>query len=82
MITNISKWGNSHAIRLPKELLEQARITAEDKIMVSFNGKEIVMKKMEESKSDRLARRFEGFQGDTKCTEDGFGLDVGKEVVE
>lgn len=82
MITSISKWGNSHAIRPPKELLEQAKITAEDKIFISFNGNEIVMKKIEETKSARLARRFEGFQVETKCMERSFGSDVGKEVVE
>jgi len=82
VITNISKWGNSHAVRLPKELLEQAKITANDKVLISFNGREITMRKVEETKSARLARRFEGFQGDTKCTEDSFGPDVGKEVVE
>lgn len=82
MIVNIAKWGNSHAIRIPKELLEKARLSTNDKIEISFNGEEITIKKMEESKSARLARRFEGYQGDYKCEEMDSGLAVGKEVLE
>lgn len=82
MIVNIAKWGNSHAIRIPKELLEKARLRTNDKIEISFNGEEITIKKMEESKSARLARRFEGYQGCCQCAEMDSGLAVGKEGLE
>lgn len=80
MIISLSKWGNSHAIRLPKELMEKAELSVNDKIVVSVNGKEIVLKKLEESHSAKLVQRFQNYDGDYKCQELEAGSDVGKEV--
>lgn len=80
MIISLSKWGNSHAIRLPKELMEKAELSVNDKIVVSVNGKEIVLKKLEESHSAKLVQRFQNYDGDYMCQELESGSDVGKEV--
>lgn len=80
MIVNISKWGNSHAIRLPKELMEQAELHVDDKISVSVNGKQIIFKKLEETHNAKLAQRFQNYQGDFTCQEADSGCTVGKEV--
>lgn len=80
MIVNISKWGNSHAIRLPKELMEQAKLNVNDKISVNVNGKQIIFKKLEETHSAKLAQRFQNYQGDFMCQEADSGCNVGKEV--
>ena len=34
MIVSIAKWGNSHAIRIPKEILEKAKLGINDKIEI------------------------------------------------
>lgn len=80
MIISLSKWGNSHAIRLPKELMEKAELSVNDKIVVSVNGKEIVLKKLEESHSAKLVQRFQNYDGDYPCQELDSGSNVGKEV--
>ena len=80
MIVNISKWGNSHAIRLPKELMEQAKLNVDDKISVSINGNQIILKKHEETHSAKLAQRFQNYHGDFTCQEANIGVNVGKEV--
>ena len=82
MIVSIAKWGNSHAIRIPKEILEKAKLGTNDKIEIFFNGQEITIKKMDTSKSARLAQRFADYQGTYKCEELDSGFAVGKEVLE
>ncbi len=81
MIVNIAKWGNSHAIRLPKELMEQAKLNVDDRISVIVNGKQIILKKYEETHSAKLAERFQNYQGDFACQEANSGHHVGKEVL-
>jgi antitoxin MazE len=39
------KWGNSQAIRLPKPILEQARLKEGDQLSVSVDGDKIALKK-------------------------------------
>lgn len=80
MIVNISKWGNSHAIRLPKELMEQANLDINDKISVSINGKQIILKKLDKTHSTRLAQRFQNYHEDFTCQEANSGRNVGKEA--
>jgi antitoxin MazE len=80
MIISLSKWGNSHAIRLPKELMEKAELSVNDKIVVSVNGRKIVLKKLEKSHSAKLVQRFQNYDGDYTCQELESVVDVGKEV--
>ena len=34
MCTTIQKWGNSHAIRIPKAILEMAELNENDKVKI------------------------------------------------
>lgn len=82
MTATSSKRGNRYAVLLPEKLLEQTELMAGGETILSFNGRECIIEKLEETRSARLARRFEGFQGNVKCTEIGLGPDQGKEIVE
>ena len=48
MITNIAKWGNGHAVRLSKEIMNQAKLISSDKVTVTVNGEEIILKKVKQ----------------------------------
>ncbi|HRZ84474.1 MAG TPA: AbrB/MazE/SpoVT family DNA-binding domain-containing protein [Candidatus Hydrogenedentes bacterium] len=41
MVTKVQKWGNSQGLRLSRELLQAARITVGDEVVVTANEGEI-----------------------------------------
>lgn len=82
MMTNISKWGNSHAIRLTKELMEQAKLQPNDKITITVNGNEIVLKKVAQTKAEAFDELFKDYKGDWRCSEVDSGTDLGNEGFE
>jgi antitoxin MazE len=59
----LRKWGNSNAIRLPKEMLKQVGITpSDDEVSVTVTNNSIVIKpKKEEKLLDKL---FENYNDD------------------
>jgi len=82
MITTISKWGNGHAIRLSKELMQQAKLHPNDKIKITVTGEEIILKKVIQTKAEAFDETFSDYKGDWSCTEIGIGKVVGNEVFE
>ena len=82
MLTNIAKWGNSHAIRLTKELMEQAKLHPNDKVTITVNGDEIVLKKVVQTKAAAFDELFKDYTGDWRCSELDAGMDLGKEGIE
>ncbi|EGQ76178.1 hypothetical protein HMPREF9094_2631 [Fusobacterium animalis ATCC 51191] len=44
-VLRVQKWGNSQGIRLPKKILKDLKIDINDKIEISLNGEEIILKK-------------------------------------
>ena len=45
-VLRVQKWGNSQGIRLPKKILKDLKIDINDKIEISLNGEEIILKKV------------------------------------
>ena len=45
-VLRVQKWGNSQGIRLPKKILKDLGIDINDKIEISLNGEEIILKKI------------------------------------
>ena len=45
-VLRIQKWGNSQGIRLSKKLLKDFWIDINDKIEITLNGEEIILKKV------------------------------------
>ena len=81
MLANISKWGNSHAIRLSKELMEQAKLHPNDKVTITVNGDEIVLKKVMQTKAVAFDELFKDYTGDWRCSELDSGVDLGNEGI-
>ena len=84
MNTNLSKWGNSAAIRIPKALLEELNIDSNNFEKISFNmevegNKLILNKKQSKTKFELLAEKSKGEKINPKESID-WGNNVGKEL--
>ncbi|WP_308556093.1 AbrB/MazE/SpoVT family DNA-binding domain-containing protein [uncultured Lactobacillus sp.] len=56
----LRKWGNSNAIRLPKELLEKAGITPkDDEVAVTVSNDSIIIRPKKEK--SKLEQMFDGY---------------------
>ncbi|MEA4963437.1 AbrB/MazE/SpoVT family DNA-binding domain-containing protein [Lutispora sp.] len=84
MNTNLSKWGNSAAIRIPKAILDELKIDSNNFENISFDidveeGKLILKKKQEKTKFELLAEKSKGEKINPK-EEIDWGNPIGKEV--
>jgi antitoxin MazE len=82
MKTNVQKWGNSSAIRLPKPLLKVADIGEKDTVQLIVKKNEIIIRKTAaERKHIPLAERLKNWEGDTyQDGELNWGPPVGEEI--
>ena len=83
MNTNLSKWGNSAAIRIPKAILEELNIDSNNFEDISFDmdvkgNKLILNKKQENTKFELLAAKSKGEKMNPKDPID-WGNITGKE---
>ena len=69
-VSKIQKWGNSQGIRLPKKILKDLGININDKIEISLNGEEIILKKIK--KYTNLDDLFKDYKGDYRKDFDEF----------
>lgn len=79
MYTTIQKWGNSHAVRIPKGILEVVALRENDPVEINAENDYIVIKranKRHKTLKERLANYAEGY----KCSELDSGKPRGNEV--
>ena len=72
------KWGNSHAIRLPKPILEQAHLKEGDELAVQVEGERISIEKAAPSLT--LEMLVSKITRENRHTVKDWGRPVGKEV--
>ena len=79
MHTTIQKWGNSHAVRIPKYLLEKTCLQENDpvEIKVEDGAVMIIPIKKHRTLQDRIAE----YSGEYNCEEWDTGIPKGKEVL-
>jgi antitoxin MazE len=58
MRSEIKRWGNSAAVRLPRKLLAQARLEVSSPVSMTVKGKKIIIEAEIESHSKRLKLPF------------------------
>ncbi|NCO41777.1 MAG: transcriptional regulator/antitoxin, MazE [Armatimonadetes bacterium CG2_30_66_41] len=80
MLTKVQKWGTSQGLRLPKAILDDARLKVGDEVDVSVQGKQIVIGPTKRIRgryrlSELLARMPKGH----RVEEVDWGPPVGKE---
>ena len=61
-VLRVQKWGNSQGIRLPKKILKDLGIDINDKIEISLNDGEIILRKVK--KYIDLNDLFKDYKGD------------------
>jgi len=57
----IQKWGNSNAVRLPKNILRTANMSENDEVSVTATENEIIIRK--EKRHRTFAERMNGYEG-------------------
>lgn len=78
MYTTIQKWGNSQAVRIPKALLEKAKLGNNDKVKIRVENGNLVISPVKQHKT--LKERIAEYNGDYRCNEWDTGKPLGKEV--
>ena len=79
MYTTIQKWGNSQAVRLPKAILELAKLKENDKVEINVRDGNLVIAPVKKHKT--LDERIAEYSSDYKCSEWDTGKPTGKEVL-
>lgn len=80
MLAQIKPWGNSQAVRLPKNILDITGIKSDDYLQVEIINGDILLKKQFTHKT--LEQRAEEYGGKLgPYTEMNFGEPVGRERV-
>lgn len=89
--TNLSAWGTSHAVRIPKVFCEHTGISVGSKLRVVASvdtlGPHLIIRPVESHRSfgdapyRSMDELFAGYTGDMRATEFDWGKDVGDEVV-
>ena len=59
MLATLQKWGNSHGIRVPKQLLNDLDIKVNDKLNIEVENDKMIIKKEKTHKT--LKERLEDF---------------------
>lgn len=80
MVTKLQKWGNSHGIRLSKEILKHSQISVGETISISAKKGQITIKPMSVVRGKhKLKDLINQLPKDHKPSETNWGLPVGKE---
>lgn len=81
METTISKWGNSLAVRLPKEILNSVDLRVNQHVKLVADGKQIVIEKIQSEDEDLLYQLFKHYDGEPYNEgEIDWGSPVGNEI--
>lgn len=78
MLTTLQKWGNSHAIRLPKTFVDELHIQENQKLEISVNDEIITIKKAQQRMT--FEDRIKGYTGKYTLSEWDTGAPEGKEI--
>ena len=78
MIVSLSKWGNSQAVRLPRNILKEAKISMNDNLEIIVGDKKITLKATSELPT--LKELLEDWDG-TPPEPFDWGEPVGRELL-
>ena len=79
METRISKWGNSRAVRVPREVLDRAGIDPDEPVTLSAEAGRIVIAPAK--RKPLLAELLAQIKPEDEFTEVEYGAPVGREVA-
>jgi antitoxin MazE len=81
MKTQMVKWGNSLAVRIPKPVVEEARLKEGDTLEIA-SAAEGQVELRRPTRIPTLAQLVAQITSENRYSEIGVGAEVGKEVVE
>lgn len=79
MLTKIAKWGNSKAIRIPKEILEEINLKNGDDVTIDIEDGCIIIspkKQINKIDLDALFKTYEGDDSKEFWTDNSVGKEV------
>lgn len=79
MHTQIKKWGNSNAVRIPKDLLDTLGLKENDKIEIRIENGKLIIEPLYKHKS--LEERLAEYDGEYNYGEWDTGRPKGNEVL-
>jgi antitoxin MazE len=77
--TRLSRWGNSMAVRISKEVADAAGLRSGDQLELAVEGLGVVKIRKKKS-APKLAQLLHGVTPQNLHTEDDWGAPVGKEL--
>ena len=81
MIAAISKWGNSHAVRLPKNIMQAANLSSSDKLDITVDENKIITLRPVKSKAEQFMEMYGDYKGNWRVAEEFDATDIGGEVI-
>ena len=78
---NLQKWGNSSGVRLPKKVIDAAKLKPNQALSISLKGKTIVLTPVNEENSFTLTDMLKGVTPQNVHPELNWGPDVGSEII-
>lgn len=80
MTTKLQKWGNSYAVRIPKNLVHDIKLTQGSEIEIKYHNQSLVIRPKKQ-KEYSLKELIKGITPKNRHKLIFDGLDVGKEKV-
>ncbi len=77
----IQRWGDSHAVRLPKDILKTAFLQENDTVEIIAEAHKVIIIKSDKRTHIPLKERLRNFKGEYEFEEWDTGVPVGKEVL-
>jgi antitoxin MazE len=78
--TNIQQWGNSLAVRLPKQVAINLKLRPGSRVLLDAKAKSIVIKPWKKTKRKTLTQLLKGINEKNRHPEYDWGEAMGKEV--
>ncbi|MGH7234169.1 MAG: AbrB/MazE/SpoVT family DNA-binding domain-containing protein, partial [Candidatus Saccharimonadales bacterium] len=79
---SLQKWGNSSGVRLPKKIIDAAKLKDQQLLTVSLKGRSIVLTPVKTTKALTLKEMLKGVTPKNVHGEFDWGLDVGAEIID
>jgi antitoxin MazE len=79
---SLQKWGNGTGVRIPKKVVDAAKLKINQPLEVSLKGRSIVLTPVDNDKDFTLKKMLEGVKPENIQTEVDGGQDIGAEIIE
>jgi antitoxin MazE len=78
LIATLAKWGNSQGVRIPKHILEDARMASDETVDIQAGDGMIIIKKIRARKT--IQELFAGYNDEYQSREIDWGEATGDEL--